>query len=368
MDEGLSRAVVKVFVELYREGLIYKDKRLVNWDPKLLTAISDLEVVQVETEGPPLALPLSARGQTIRRNTSCVATTRPETMLGDGAVAVHPDDERYKHLVGKMVRAAAGRAPDPDHRRRIFRSGERHRRGQDHAGARLQRLRGRQRHRDTGLSSSSQLNGGLINLFTPRSEDERELPAAISRARPLRGAQAHRRRSRSAGAARQDRATHPRGAARRPLRRGDRAVSHRAVVRQRQEAGRSRRSPRCARARPSSSRRTGRTPISTGWRTSSPGASRASSGGATRFRPGTGRTAKSFVAESEAEAQAQADKHYGKPTTLTRDEDVLDTWFSSALWPFSTLGWPDKTPELARFYPTSRWSPASTSSSSGSRA
>ena len=101
MDEGLSRAVRKVFVELYRAGLIYKDKRLVNWDPELLTAISDLEVEQIETKGHlwHLRYPIEGRpGEFI-----VVATTRPETMLGDTAVAVHPDDERYKHLVGKNV-------------------------------------------------------------------------------------------------------------------------------------------------------------------------------------------------------------------------------------------------------------------------
>ncbi len=101
MDEGLSRAVRKVFVELYRAGLIYKDKRLVNWDPELLTAISDLEVEQLETKGHlwHLRYPIEGRpGEFI-----VVATTRPETMLGDTAVAVHPDDERYKHLVGKNV-------------------------------------------------------------------------------------------------------------------------------------------------------------------------------------------------------------------------------------------------------------------------
>ncbi len=106
LDNGLSRAVVKVFVELYKEGLIYKDKRLVNWDPKLQTAISDLEVVQVETKGhlwyfkyPVVDDDGRETGEYI-----VVATTRPETMLGDVAVAVHPDDGRYKHLQGKRVR------------------------------------------------------------------------------------------------------------------------------------------------------------------------------------------------------------------------------------------------------------------------
>src|SRR5208282_1938603 len=98
MDEGLSRAVAKVFVELYREGLIYKDKRLVNWDPKLKTAISDLEVQQVETKGHlwHIKYPIEGSGEFI-----VVATTRPETMLGDTAVAVHPENERLKHLIGR---------------------------------------------------------------------------------------------------------------------------------------------------------------------------------------------------------------------------------------------------------------------------
>src|SRR6266581_5346045 len=99
MDEGLSRAVVKVFVELHREGLIYKDKRLVNWDPKLVTAISDLEVQQVEVKGHLWYFKYPVEG--LANTYITVATTRPETMLGDTAVAVHPDDERYRHLVGR---------------------------------------------------------------------------------------------------------------------------------------------------------------------------------------------------------------------------------------------------------------------------
>ena len=130
MDEGLSRAVLKVFVELYREGLIYKDKRLVNWDPKLLTAISDLEVVQVETKGHLWHLRYPIEGKTFDpadpSTYIVVATTRPETMLGDTAVAVHPDDERYKKALisGKNVILPLVGRQDSDHRRRIFRSGE----------------------------------------------------------------------------------------------------------------------------------------------------------------------------------------------------------------------------------------------------
>src|SRR6202044_1849859 len=100
MDEGLSRSVLKVFVALYREGLIYKDKRLVNWDPKLKTAISDLEVQQVETKGNlwHIKYPIEGSDEFI-----IVATTRPETMLGDVAVAVHPDNEQLRHLIGKTA-------------------------------------------------------------------------------------------------------------------------------------------------------------------------------------------------------------------------------------------------------------------------
>src|SRR5215471_9686579 len=99
MDEGLSRAVVKVFVDLYKARLIYKDKRLVNWDPKLRTAISDLEVQQVEVKGHLWYFKYPIEG--IDNTFITVATTRPETMLGDTAVAVHPQDERYRHLIGK---------------------------------------------------------------------------------------------------------------------------------------------------------------------------------------------------------------------------------------------------------------------------
>ena len=100
------------------------------------------------------------------------------------------------------------------------------------------------------------------------------------------------------------------------------------------------------------SRATGPMSISTGCATSSPGAFRASSGGAIRFRSGTTRTATSTVAETRSRSAGRSARKRGTAATLTRDPDVLDTWFSSALWPFSTLGWPDKTPELARFYPT----------------
>ena len=207
MDEGLSAAVRKVFVALHREGLIYRDKRLVNWDPKLHTAVSDLEVESRETKGSLwyFKYPIEGRAGAF----IVVATTRPETMLGDTGVAVHPDDERYRDLVGqhavlplvgRRIPIVADHYADPD---------DRERRGEDHAGARLQRFRGR----PAAQSAAGQ-------HLRPRRAAQRRGAGALSRPRPLRGAQAHRRRSRSAGPGRQDRGPHADGAVWRPLRRG----------------------------------------------------------------------------------------------------------------------------------------------------
>src|SRR3970040_193008 len=105
MDDGLSRAVRKVFVDLYKRNLIYRDKRLVNWDPELDTAIPDLEVEQREITGKMWYFKYPVEGRAGEFVT--IGTTRPETMLGDVAVAVHPDDDRYRHLVGRTVRLPA---------------------------------------------------------------------------------------------------------------------------------------------------------------------------------------------------------------------------------------------------------------------
>ena len=140
MDEGLSRAVTEVFVRLHEEGLIYRGKRLVNWDPVLHTAVSDLEVVAEEENGHLWHIRYPITGT---KDFLVVATTRPETMLGDTAVAVHPEDERYQKLIGKQVELPLTRARDPGDCRRIRGQGVRLRLRENHAGARLQRLRGR---------------------------------------------------------------------------------------------------------------------------------------------------------------------------------------------------------------------------------
>ena len=182
MDEGLSNAVIETFVRLYEDGLIYRGKRLVNWDPKLGTAVSDLEVENEEVTGKlwEIRYPLAdGSGQLT------VATTRPETMLGDVAVAVNPDDARYRATCRQGGHAAAGRAEDSGDRRCVRRPGLRHRLRQDHSGARLQRL---------GRRTATRARAGH-HLYLA-GDGQRQRADEVSRPRPLRGAQARPRRPR----------------------------------------------------------------------------------------------------------------------------------------------------------------------------
>ena len=141
MDDGLSKVVTETFVQLYEQGLIYRGKRLVNWDPKLQTAVSDLEVETEEEDGKLWSIRYPAVDGAHDANSGVVvATTRPETMLGDVAVAVHPDDERYASLVGKqLVLPLTGRTIPVIADAYVDRESAPGR--EDHAGARLQRLR-----------------------------------------------------------------------------------------------------------------------------------------------------------------------------------------------------------------------------------
>ena len=300
MDEGLSRAVVKVFVELHREGLIYKDKRLVNWDPKLLTAISDLEVQQVEVKGSLWYLRYPIEGKTFSPDDPStfvvVATTRPETMLGDTAVAVHPDNERIGHLIGQHVIL-------PLVGRRIPIIGDDYADPEKGSGA----VKITPAHDFNDFEVGKRHGLPQINVFDQEgclalvdNEDYlRGLPegadAACGRTaqrRPLRRAQEDRGAAGGFRLPGKDRAEHAHGAAWRPLRRRHRALSDRPVVCRRQDHGAAGdRGGALGRDR-RSCRRTGKRPISNGWRTSSPGASRASSGGAIRFPRGTGPTAR----------------------------------------------------------------------------
>ena len=334
MDEGLSKAVTEVFVRLHEEGLIYRGKRLVNWDPVLQTAVSDLEVVSEETEGNLwyIRYPVEGSEESLE-----VATTRPETMLGDVAVAVHPEDERYRHLIGRHVRLPlcertipiiADEYVDP-----AFGSG-------------CVKITPAHDFNDYQIGQRHKLIP--INIFTLDAkigemapEEYQGLDRFDARKRILEDLE-------SAGLLI---ATRP----------------HKLMV------------PKSERTHSVIE------PMLTDqWfvamESLAKPAIEAVSSGKIRFVPENwshtyfqwleniqdwcisrqlwwghripawyDEDGNIFVARSEEEAAEKAG--YGK--ILKRDEDVLDTWFSSALWPFSTLGWPEQTRELKTFLPTS---------------
>jgi valyl-tRNA synthetase len=336
MDEGLSQAVTEVFVRLHAEGLIYRGKRLVNWDPVLLTALSDLEVLSTEEDGHlwHIRYPLEdGSGHLV------VATTRPETLLGDAAVAVHPEDERYRHLIGKQVRLPIADRLIPviadDFVDREFGSG-------------CVKITPAHDFTDNEVGTRHALP--LLNIFTPDARLNDAVPAAL---RGLPREQARERvLAELTGAGLIDRID----AHKLKVPRGDRSG---AILE----------------------------PLLTDqWYVKiaplAQPAIEAVEQGRIRFVPDNwsktyfewmrnihdwcisrqlwwghqipawyDADGNCYVARDEQAALAQARAAHGPEVALTRDQDVLDTWFSSALWPYSTLGWPDQTPELAKFYP-----------------
>jgi valyl-tRNA synthetase len=342
MDEGLSRAVIKVFVELHREGLIYKDKRLVNWDPKLLTAISDLEVQQVEVRGSLWYLRYPLEGKTFSPDDPAsfivVATTRPETMLGDVAVAVHPEDERYqdfigKHvvvpLVGRAIPIVADQAVDPRFGTGAVKVTPAHDPTDYEIGVR----HGLEMPSVIGFDARMTDQAPPAYRGLDRFEARERIVADLEKLGFLVSVKPHHLNvplsSRS-------------GAVVEPL-------------------------------------------LSLQWfckmETLAAPALNAYRDGRIRFVPERfGRTYEQWlenirdwnisrqvwwghqlpvwyaaddeviVAENEAEALRIARERFGD-VKIRRDPDTLDTWFSSGLWPFSILGWPEKTLELEHWYP-----------------
>ncbi len=339
MDEGLSRAVLRVFVQLYKDGLIYRDKRLVNWDPKFHTAISDLEVEQREVDGHLWHLRYPVEGEEGRH--IVVATTRPETMLGDTAVAVHPDDERYRDLVGRhAVLPLVGRrlpivADDyadpeqgsgavkitPAHDFNDFEVGQRH-------GLEMVNI----------FDADARINDNAPEAYRglDRFEARRRIVADLEARGLVERIEEHRH-----NVPHGDRSGVPLEPYLTDQWFADAATLAKPCI-EAVEDGRTRFVPE------QFSR------VYFQWmRNIQPWCISRQLWWGHQVPVWYGPDGEIFVEETEAEAQAAADAHYGEPTPLDRDTDVLDTWFSSALWPFSTLGWPDETPELARYYPGS---------------
>jgi len=337
MDEGLSHAVRKVFVDLYKQGLIYRDKRLVNWDPKLHTAVSDLEVEQRGGKGHLWHLKYPIEGA--EDQYIVVATTRPETMLGDAAVAVHPEDARYRGLVGRHVIL-------PLVGRRIPIVADPHADPETGSGA----VKITPAHDFNDFEVGRRHGLPQINIFDENAHLNANVP---ERYRGL-----------------------------------ERFVARRRIVDDLQAQGLLDRVEDHVHVLPHGDRSNA---ILEPWLTDqwyvdaatlAAPAIEAVEKGRTRFVPETwtktyfewmrnirpwcisrqiwwghqipawyGPDDTAFVEMSEDEAVSAAERHYGRKVELRRDPDVLDTWFSSGLWPFSTLGWPEPTPELRRYYP-----------------
>lgn len=364
-DDQMVQAVIKVFVELHKRGLIYRAKRLVNWHPGLETAISDLEVENIEIKGHmwhlryPLAdgvtyqFPIKDEDGNVTghetRDYIVVATTRPETMLGDSGIAVHPEDERYAPLVGKFVDL-------PLVGRRIPIVADEY--ADPTLGTGAVKITPAHDFNDFEVGVRNKLE--QINVFTTRAAiiDADFIPAKY---RGMDRFEARKAIVADLTALAEEN----------PARGLDHVEDKKIMV-----------------PHDEKSKLVVIEPFLTDqwWVKADVLAQPALAAvreGRTKFVPQQyentyfawlenikpwcisrqlwwghqipawyGPDNEAFVAYDEAEAQALADAHYGKPTALKRDEDVLDTWFSSALWPFSTLGWPDETAELKRYYPT----------------
>jgi len=339
MDEGLSDAVRKVFVDLYKQGLIYRDKRLVNWDPKLHTAISDLEVEQRPVNGNLWYLKYPIEGEEGRFIT--VATTRPETMLGDTGIAVHPEDERYQDLIGKKVRLpiadrlipiVADLYSDPEKGSGAVKITPAHDFNDFEVGKRHDLPMINIFDRDAKLNEAVPAEYQGMDRFEARAKIVAafEEMGLLEKIEPNAMTQPYGDRS---------------GVVIEPWLTDQWFVDAATLAKPAIEAvqdGRMRFVPKqwentyfewMRNIQPWCISR------QIWWGHQVPA----------WFAP----DGKFFVAMTEEEAQTQADAHYGEKVELRRDSDVLDTWFSSALWPFSTLGWPQETDALKKYYPTS---------------
>ena len=337
MDEGLSKAVISVFVKLYKEGLIYRDKRLVNWDPKLLTAISDLEVEQKEVEGKfwYFKYPLENSDEFLT-----IATTRPESMLGDTAVAVNPDDKRYIHLKGKYVIL-------PIINRRIPIIFDNYSDPEKGSGA----VKITPAHDFNDFEVGKRHGLDMINIFDANAsinenggEDFKGLERFEARKKVLEILKAQNLYIK------EEKIVHT-------VPHGDRSnvVVEPWLMDQWYVDAYKLAQPAIKAVK---NKKTKFVPANWSktyfeWMNNiQPWCVSRQLWWGHRIPAWFGPDDKIFVEHNQLDAEKSAELYYGKKVKLIQDEDVLDTWFSSALWPFSTLGWPDNTKDLKKYYPT----------------
>ncbi len=337
MDEGLSKAVNSVFVKLYKEGLIYRDKRLVNWDPKLLTAISDLEVEQKEIEGKfwYFKYPVENSNEFLT-----IATTRPETMLGDTAVAVNPDDERYIHLKGKNVIL-------PIMNRRIPIIFDNYSDPEKGSGA----VKITPAHDFNDFEVGRRHGLDMINIFDANAsinenggEDFKGLDRFEARKKVLEILKVLNLYIK------EEKILHT-------VPHGDRSnvIVEPWLMDQWYVDAHKLAQPAIKAVK---DKKTKFVPANWDktyfeWMNNiQPWCVSRQLWWGHRIPAWFGPDDKIFVEHNQLDAEKAAELHYGKKVKLIQDEDVLDTWFSSALWPFSTLGWPDNTKDLKKYYPT----------------
>ncbi len=338
MDDGLSDAVRKVFVQLYNEKLIYRANKLVNWDPKTQTVLSDLEVEQKEVKGHMWYIDYPLEGENELYIT--VGTTRPETLLGDTAIAVHPEDERYKDLIGKYAVVPIVNRPvpiiadeycDPEkgtgavkitpaHDFNDFEVGERH-------DLPVINILDKTAH----ISDAAPEEYIGMERFDARKKvlSELEELELLNRVEDIKHTVPYDEKSKTTVVE--------------PFLTEQWYVDAKTMAQPALEAVRS-----------------GKTKfVPKQWENTyfawldniQPWCISRQLWWGHQIPAWYGPNNEIYVAETEEEALAQAEESHGQRVILRRDEDVLDTWFSSALWPFSTLGWPNKTPELDKYYP-----------------
>lgn len=338
MDEGLSEAVRQVFVELYRQGLIYRDKRLVNWDPKLHTAVSDVEVESLPIQGMMYYFHYPIEGQKGKFIT--IATSRPETVFGDVAVAVHPEDERYQHLIGQFLR-------HPLTNQLIPIVGDLHADPEKFTGA----VKITPAHDFNDFEVGRRHHLPIINVLDGNAHLNENVPPEYQ------GMERFIAREKVIEDMKEKGFFEKEEPALIPVPHGEKSgvviepwLTDQWYV------------DAATLAQPAiKAVETGKTKfVPQHWentyfewlRNIQPWCISRQLWWGHRIPVWYGPDGKVFVALNEENALQDAKAFYKEEVTLTQDSDVLDTWFSSGLWPFSTLGWPNITPEFKRYYPT----------------